>query len=53
MACKPLNITSAEEHNVDEVEIILLDRGNSSFVTKVRNVQKAGGHVALIVNNNP
>ncbi len=31
----------------------MLDRGNCSFVTKVRNVQQAGGHMALIVNNNP
>lgn len=26
-------------------------RGNCSFVTKVRNVENAGGKVALIVNN--
>jgi hypothetical protein len=31
----------------------LIDRGNCSFVTKVRNVQQAGGHIALIINNNP
>lgn len=53
MACKPLNLTITEDHNVDEVPIILLDRGNCSFVTKVRNVQQVGGHIALIVNNNP
>lgn len=38
---------------MDEVPIIMIDRGNCSFVTKVRNVQQAGGHLALIVNNNP
>lgn len=52
MACKPLNITLSDDHAVDEVPIIMLDRGNCSFVTKVRNVQEAGGHIALIVNNN-
>ena len=31
-----------------ELPIILLDRGNCTFVTKVRNVEKAGANVALI-----
>lgn len=31
-----------------ELPIVLIDRGNCSFVTKVRNVEKAGGSVALI-----
>lgn len=53
MACKPLNITLSDDHSVDEVPIIMLDRGNCSFVTKVRNVQLAGGHLALIININP
>lgn len=51
MACKPLNMTIDKEYNVDEVPIIMVDRGDCSFVTKVRNVQEAGGHLALIVNN--
>ncbi len=29
----------------------MVDRGNCSFVTKTRNVQNIGGHLALIVNN--
>lgn len=53
MACKSLNMTIAEKNIVDEVPIIMVDRGNCSFVTKVRNVQDAGGHLALIVNNDP
>jgi hypothetical protein len=53
MACKNFNITIEEKNTVDEVPIIMVDRGNCSFVTKVRNVQEAGGHLALIVNNNP
>lgn len=53
MACKPFNMTIPEKNIVDEVPIIMVDRGNCSFVTKVRNVQEAGGHLALIVNNDP
>jgi len=30
----------------------MVDRGNCTFVTKTRNVQALGGHLALIVNNN-
>jgi hypothetical protein len=30
----------------------LVDRGNCTFVTKARNVQNIGGHIALIVNDN-
>lgn len=29
----------------------MVDRGNCTFVTKTRNVQNIGGHLALIVNN--
>lgn len=31
-----------------ELPVILLNRGNCTFVTKVRNVEKAGANVALI-----
>ncbi len=31
----------------------MVDRGSCSFVTKTRNVQRAGGHLALIVNDQP
>ena len=34
-----------------ELPVILLDRGDCSFVTKVRNVEKIGANVALIGNN--
>lgn len=40
-----------ESHNVDESPIVLVHRGDCSFVTKVRNVENAGGHVALIIDN--
>lgn len=29
----------------------MIDRGNCTFVRKVRNVENAGGHVALIIDN--
>ena len=31
-----------------ELPVILIDRGNCTFVTKARNVEKAGANVALI-----
>ena len=34
-----------------ELPIILVDRGDCTFVTKVRNVEKAGANVALIGDN--
>lgn len=34
-----------------ELPLILLERGACSFVTKVRNVEKAGANVALIGDN--
>ena len=37
--------------DVSKTHIILIDRGNCSFVTKVHNVEKIFGRAALIVNN--
>ena len=34
-----------------ELPIIMIDRGDCTFVTKVRNVEKAGANVALIGDN--
>jgi len=34
-----------------ELPIVLLERGNCSFVTKVRNVERAGANIALIADN--
>lgn len=30
---------------------VIVDRGNCSFVTKTRNIQKIGGQIAIVVNN--
>lgn len=34
-----------------ELPAILLDRGDCSFVTKVRNVEKVGANIALIADD--
>ena len=34
-----------------ELPVILLERGDCTFVTKVRNVEKAGANMALIGDN--
>lgn len=51
--CKPLlSINIKPEVEPDRYPIIMVDRGNCTFVTKTRNVQNVGGHLAIIVNNN-
>ncbi len=40
------------EAQEDRYPIVMVDRGNCTFVTKSRNVQNLGGHIALIINNN-
>lgn len=32
--------------------IFLVDRGECTFVTKVRNIERAGGSLAVIIDNN-
>ena len=39
------------DHIALELPVILLDRGDCTFVTKVRNVEKAGANVAIIGDN--
>ena len=39
------------DHVAVELPVILLERGDCTFVTKVRNVEKAGANVALIGDN--
>lgn len=38
--------------DVSKSPIVLVNRGNCSFVTKVHNVEKIFGRAAIIVNNN-
>ncbi len=49
-ACKKLPFVG-EDHKVDESPIIMVHRGNCTFVKKTHNVEIAGGHVALIIDN--
>lgn len=50
-ACKPLPAHTLElESNPDHYPIVMIDRGNCTFVTKARNVQRVGGLFAIIVN---
>ncbi len=52
-ACKPIKTINVD-HDLgsDRFPIIMVDRGNCTFVTKARNVQNIGGSIALIINNN-
>ena len=40
-----------ETFEIDEVPILLADRGDCTFVTKVRNMENIGAHVAIIADN--
>lgn len=52
-ACKPLPPNTLDfESSPDQYPIVMVERGNCTFVTKARNVQRVGGLFALIVNNN-
>jgi len=55
IACKPLfNLDGINmpKPDVAKSPMVLIDRGNCSFVTKVHNVEKVFGRAAIIVNNN-
>ena len=55
LACKPyfnLNTSSYPKPDVAKSPMVLIDRGNCSFVTKVHNVEKVYGRAAIIINNN-
>ena len=51
-ACRPLTGINIEHTNrMDRMPIVMIDRGSCTFVSKARNVQKIGGGLALIINN--
>ena len=39
--------------DIDYYPVILVDKGNCSFVDMARNIQTAGGYMALIINDKP
>ena len=58
-ACLPFNpyLDLPSEFLMDERSdiqpVIMVDRGNCSFVTKVRNIEKLGVHLAIIADDRP
>lgn len=38
--------------SIDNSPIIMVDRGSCHFTVKARNIQKAGGKIAVVINNN-
>lgn len=51
-ACRPLNATySAVNGELDRIPIVMVDRGNCTFVTKTRNAQRTGANIVVIIDN--
>jgi hypothetical protein len=53
LACdaeKLKGLVTEKSNRVDHAAIVMVDRGNCKFTNKARNIQNAGGKVALIVN---
>ncbi|MCQ2820182.1 MAG: hypothetical protein MJ252_23185 [archaeon] len=51
--CEKLSMHISPHPKVDQSPIVLLDRGDCTFVTKVRNAQNAGAHMVIVLNNDP
>ena len=47
------NLTSEGYQEHQPTPIVIVKRGSCPFVTKSRNIQDAGGYLAIIVNNKP
>ena len=43
--------SAADTSDVKKTKIILIDRGECSFVTKVRNAERAGASLVVLVDN--
>ena len=48
-----MNFTSDYSGDPDDIltPIVLVDRGGCHFVTKVRNIEKAGGSLAVVIDD--
>jgi len=46
-----INITGEGDPDTSPSPIVLVERGNWSFVQKVRNIEHAGGALAIIIDN--
>ena len=59
MGCQKMNMTdnsdstfdSNDGQDVHKTKILLVDRGECSFVTKVRNAERAGASLVVVVDN--
>lgn len=55
MGCQRMNLTddleSIQSEDVKKTKIILVDRGECSFVTKVRNAERAGASLVVVMDN--
>ena len=58
MGCDKVDPSVLEDEIVDEIvedtiptKILLMDRGECSFVTKVRNAERAGASLVVVVDN--
>lgn len=49
--CEPFNRYTEDTPSVGDSPFILVKKGLCSYTQKVRNIEEAGGHVAIIVND--
>jgi len=50
-ACEPITRSAEDTPTVGESPFILVKKGSCSITQKVRNIEEAGGHVAIIVDD--
>lgn len=48
-----IDVTGEGDPDMTPSPIVLVERGNCAFVKKVRNVEHAGGAMAVIIDNKP
>ena len=55
MGCQRMNLTDVssgvDASDVKKTKIVLIDRGECSFVTKVRNAERAGASLVVLIDN--
>ena len=51
LGCPPFNHFAKEDPLVGESPFIMVYAGSCSLIEKVKNIEKAGGHLAIIIND--
>ena len=51
LGCSPFNHFAKEDPLVGESPFIMVYAGSCSLIEKVKNIEKAGGHLAIIIND--